>query len=146
MYFEDFNIGDEFITASRTVTDTDIILFAGLTGDNNPLHTDDEFTKSTVFGGRIAHGLLGASLAVGLWCRLGFVDGTALAFLETRWKFMGPVKLGDTIHARLKIANKRYTSKKGSGIIFINFDVRNQHDQKVQEGEISLMVKANLKE
>ena len=145
LFFEDFTVGDEFFTQRRTVTEADVIQFAGMTGDNNPLHTDEVFAKSTQFGGRIAHGLLGASIAVGLWCRLGLVDGTALAFLSTQWKFVHPVKLGDTVHARLKITDKRETSKKGRGIIFIRFDVRNQEDQQVQDGEMTLMVAAKNK-
>jgi acyl dehydratase len=141
-YFEDFNIKDEFVTSRRTVTETDIIMFAALTGDNNPLHTDQVFAQETQFGGRIAHGLLGASIAVGLWCRLGLVDGTALAFLSTQWKFVNPVKLGDTIHAKLTITNKKETSKQGRGIIFIHFNVQNQDGVQVQDGEMVLMVAA----
>lgn len=141
-YYDDFNIGDEFVSPSRTVTETDITLFASLTGDNNPLHTDEVFAKETPFQTRIAHGLLGASIAVGLWCRLGLVDGTALAFLSTSWDFVGPIKLGDTIHAKLKLKNKRETSKKDRGIIYVEFDVRNQDDITVQNGEIVLLVKS----
>lgn len=142
LYFEEFNVGDEYITQRRTVTESDITLFAGMTGDNNPLHTDQVFAQKTQFEGRIAHGLLGASIAVGLWCRLGLVDGTALAFLSTQWKFVNPVKLGDTIYARLNISDKRETSKKGRGIITIKFDVRNQDETQVQDGEMLLMVAA----
>jgi len=141
MYYEDFRIEDEFISPSRTVTDSDISLFAGLTADYNPLHTNDLFAKKTIFGSRIAHGLLGASIAVGLWCRLGLVDGTALAFLETSWKFKNAIKLGDTIFCKIKLSEKRMTKDKRKGIIFLNFEVMNQNDCVVQEGKMTLMVK-----
>jgi len=142
MYYEDFKIEDEFISPSRTVTDSDISLFAGLTADYNPLHTNDVFAKKTVFGSRIAHGLLGASIAVGLWCRLGLVDGTALAFLETSWKFKNAIKLGDTIFAKIKLGDKRMTKSPDKGIIFLDFAVMNQENTVVQEGKMTLMVKA----
>jgi len=141
-YYEDFNIGDEFLSPARTVTETDVSTFAGLTADYNSLHTDEEFCKNTIFGGRIAHGLLGASIAVGLWCRLGLVDGTALAFLETQWKFVGAIKLADTIHCKITVTDKKLTSKPDKGIIFLKLDVHNQETKLVQEGTVTLMVKA----
>lgn len=141
LYFDDFEIGQEFTSPRRTVTETDIVTFAGMTGDNNPLHTDETFAQETQFQARIAHGLLGASIAVGLWCRLGLVDGTAVAVLEAHWKFIKPIILGDTIHAQLKIISKRMTSKRNCGIMVVGFDVRNQHDVNVQNGEFMLMVK-----
>lgn len=145
MYYEDFNIGDEFVSPQRTVTETDISIFAGLTADYNPLHTNEIFAQNTVFKSRIAHGLLGASIAVGLWCRLGLVDGTAVAFLETNWKFVNAIKLGDTIVNQIKIENKRMTSKPENGILFLNFTVKNQDEQIVQEGKMTLMVKTKEK-
>jgi len=142
MYYEDFNIGDEFISPQRTITETDISIFAGLTADYNPLHTNDIFARKTVFGTRIAHGLLGASIAVGLWCRLGLVDGTALAFLETSWKFKNAIKLGDTIVNNISIEEKRLTKSADKGILFLIFNVKNQDETIVQEGKMTLMVKA----
>lgn len=105
-YFEEFEIGDEVETAARTVTETDVMLFAGLSGDYNQLHTDAEFARGTLFGERIAHGLLGLSIASGLASRLGFVEGTAEAFTGLEWKFRGPIKIGDTIRVRLKVQRK----------------------------------------
>ena len=145
MFYEDFNIGDEFISPQRTITETDISIFAGLTADYNPLHTNDIFAGKTVFGKRIAHGLLGASIAVGLWCRLGLVDGTAVAFLETNWKFVNAIKLGDTIVNFIKIDDKRLTKSGNKGILFLNFTVKNQNEIVVQEGKMTLMVQAKGK-
>lgn len=142
LYLEDFNVGDRFTTLSRTVTETDVVIFAGLSADYNPLHVDAEYGAQTSFGGRIAHGMLGASIAIGLWTRLGLVDGTALAFLETRWKFVGSILLGDTIHGEIEITAVRPASKPGKGIINVNLKAVNQRGQVVQDGELVLLVKS----
>src|SRR3954447_1047320 len=97
LYFEEFVVGDEAATPSRTITETDIVQFAGLSSDWNPLHTDAEFAAATPFGQRIAHGLLGLSIASGLMARLGHIDGTAIAFRGIEeWKFSKPIYIGDT--------------------------------------------------
>ncbi|MGE5265127.1 MAG: MaoC/PaaZ C-terminal domain-containing protein, partial [Acidobacteriota bacterium] len=97
MYFEELSEGTEVVSQGRTIAEADLVNFAGLTGDTNPMHTDAEFAKSTPFGERIAHGMLGLSYAVGLAWMLGFMDGTVIAFTGLEWKFKGPVKIGDTI-------------------------------------------------
>ena len=71
LYLSEFHVGDKFTTLSRTVTETDVVLFAGITGDNNPIHTDKIYAESLPFKSRIAHGLLGAGIATGLWGRMG---------------------------------------------------------------------------
>src|SRR3990172_401500 len=109
LYFEDLRIGDQFVSPGRTITEADVTLFAGLSGDYNPLHTDEEFAKQTPFGRRIAHGLLGLSMAVGLASRLGLFDGTGIGFLGLEWSFVGPIFLGDTIRARFAVEEKRPT-------------------------------------
>ena len=80
MYFEEIEPGFSITSAGRTITETDIVMFAGLSGDYNPLHTDEEYSKQTMFGGRIAHGLLGLSIASGLAMQVGFMLGTVEAF------------------------------------------------------------------
>lgn len=113
MYFDDFNIGDKFTSPARTVTETDIVMFAGLSGDYNPLHTDAEFCKDTIFGEKIAHGLLGISILTGLSTRLGIFDGSAIAFLGINdWKFKIPILTNDTIHFEMEVVDKRETSKR----------------------------------
>ena len=142
LYYEDFAVGDEFITPSRTVTEADIVLFAGLSGDYNPLHTDEEFAKQTPFGGRIAHGLLGLSIASGLQARLGVLDGTVIAFLGLTWSFKGPVRAGDTIKLRMKTVEKRASSKPGRGVVKFALSVVNHRGDVVQEGEQVIMLVA----
>ncbi len=133
-YFEEFEIGDTVESASRTITETDIVLFAGLSGDYNQLHTDAEFAKGTLFGERIAHGLLGLSVASGLAQRLGFIEGTAQAFRELSWKFRGPILIGDTIRARFKVREKKVMARLGGGMVMFDAAVLNQRDEVVQKG------------
>ena len=140
-YFEDFAIGDEFITPGRTVTEADVMLFAGLTGDYNRIHTDAEYMKDSAFGERIAHGLLGLALVNGLKYRTDFDSDGVIAFLGLTWKFTGPIRFSDTIHALIRIAAKRKTSKPDRGIMVQSVQVLNQRGEVVQEGEFTSMLK-----
>ena len=102
------NVGDEFYTASRTITEADVVNFAGLSGDYNPLHTDEEWArKNTPFETRIAHGVLIQSIATGLANQLGIFEGSTIAVIEMTSRFVGAVKFGDTIHTVLKVAEKK---------------------------------------
>ena len=138
-YFEEIEVGEEYISQGRTVTETDIVMFAGLSGDYNVLHTDAEFMKSSLFGERIAHGLLGVAIQSGLLSR-GAPEYAVLAFLGLRWKFKGPIKIGDTIRAKAKVSGKRETSKPDRGSVTQIRQVFNQREEVVQEGEVDLMV------
>src|SRR4030065_587855 len=100
MWYEEFEVGQRIITPGRTITESDIVSFAGLSGDYTQIHTDAEFSSKTPFGKRVAHGLLGLSIASGLAARTGVLEGTVLAFREINdWKFSRPILVGDTIHA-----------------------------------------------
>jgi acyl dehydratase len=141
-YFEDFTVGDKVISHGRTVTEADIVAFAALTGDYNPLHCDAEYAKSTIFGERIAHGLLGLAIAQGLIERLGFIAGTIEAFLGLEWKFRGPIKIGDTIHVEAQVARKKEMPRLGGGIIVLEVAVLNQRDETVQKGQWTALIKS----
>ena len=141
LYFEDFEQDREYVTRSRTITEADVVAFAGLSGDFNPLHVDEEFAKTTIFGARIAHGLLGLSVASGLINQLGLGEGTVMAFLGLTWNFKGVIRIGDTITVRQLVADKRETLKKDRGILRMAITVLNQHGEVVQDGEHVLMVK-----
>jgi len=141
LYFEDFEIDREYVTRSRTITEADVVAFAGLSGDFNPLHTDEEFAKKTMFGTRIAHGLLGLSIASGLINQMGIAEGTVMAFLGMTWNFKGVLKFGDTITVRQRVADRRETSRQDRGILRMAISVINQHGEVVQEGEHTLMIK-----
>ena len=138
-YFDEIELGEEYESPGRTVTETDIVLFAGLSGDFNILHTDAEFMKGSIFGERIAHGLLGLSIQSGLLTRAMRPYAT-LAFAGMRWKFKGPIKIGDTIRVRAKVVAKKETSKPDRGLVTLARTVLNQRDEVVQEGETDVMV------
>ena len=140
-FFEDFAVGDEFVTPGRTVTEADVVMFAALSGDYNPVHTDAEYMKESIFGERIAHGLLGLSLVGGLKYRTDYAPEADMAFLGLSWAFRGPIRFGDTIHAILRITAKRETSKPDRGILVQAIQVLNQQGQVVQEGEFTSMLK-----
>ena len=127
---------------ARTITESDVALFAGLSGDYNPLHTDAEFARGTPFGRPIAHGLLGLSVASGLAARLGFLDGTALAFLGLEWKFRKPVFPGDTIRAEIEVSRCRPAPAMGGGIVTFDVRLRNQSSETVQRGTWDILVAA----
>lgn len=140
--FEEFELGYTIVSPARTITEHDVCAFAGLSGDYNPLHTDAVFARETPFGERIAHGMLGLSVATGLTSRLGFIDGTAIAFLGLDWKFRKPILLGDTIHVVVNVTDKHAQRAMGGGIV--TFDVRlvNQRDEVVQKGHWKILVRS----
>lgn len=141
-YLSEFTVGETFTTLSRTVTETDVILFAGISGDQNPIHTDQTYAEKLPFGGRIAHGLLGASIATGLWGRMGLVDGSAIAALDTYWKFVGAIKIGDTVHCEVTVAEiKRSTKNPSRGVLNTAYKIINQDGQVCQTGCMNTMLK-----
>lgn len=141
LYFEEFTVGQVVKTLSRTVSEDAIFNFAGLTGDYNQIHTDAEFAKTTQFGQRVAHGLLGLSIATGLIMRTGYLEGTVLAFREIQeWKFVKPIFIGDTIHAVLTVAEMKALPRIGAGALIASVEVKNQTDEVLQKGTLNLLV------
>ena len=129
-YFEEFEVGQKVITSGRTVTETDIVAFAGLSGDYNQIHTDAEFSKTTPFGQRVAHGLLGLSIASGLIVLVGLLEGTIMAFREiNQWKFSRPIYIGDTIHVEIEVKETKAMKRVGGGLVILELDVKNQHGE-----------------
>jgi acyl dehydratase len=142
MYWEEWEIDAEFETAGRTVTEADIVNFAGISGDYNPLHIDEEFCKKTQFGTRIAHGPLVYAIAAGLLFQLHLYDDTLIAFLGfDSLKFTNPVKAGDTIRAKVKVLDKRETSRPDRGVMKRQLQVINQRGEVVQEGVQAFLMK-----
>ncbi|MFT6625144.1 MAG: acyl dehydratase [Cycloclasticus sp.] len=144
IYFDQLNVGDSCQSPGRTVTETDIVNFAGLSGDFVQLHTDAEYCKGTYFGQRMAHGLLGMSIASGLGTRTDLIAGisqTVIALLGMDWKFKAPIFIDDTIHVVLEVSEKRETSKPDRGVIVLLRTVFNQHGEIVQQGTTPLMLK-----
>lgn len=141
LYFEEFSVGQSVTTVGRTISEDAIFSFAGLTGDYNQIHTDAAFAGKTQFGQRIAHGLLGMSVAIGLIMRTGLLEGTVLAFREIQeWKFVKPFFIGDTVHAVLTIAETKAMPRIGGGALIASVEVRNQNDETCQKGMLNLLV------
>lgn len=140
LYLEDFEINVTRRTRGRTIGEGDVSLFAGLVGDYNPLHVDEEFSKKSIFGGRVAHGPLVLSTVIGLMSQLNWIDGTALGLLGVSWEFQGPVKLGDTVSAKVTPLEARPSKAPGRGVLKIGFEVLNQNDEVVQVGSIVLLM------
>ena len=142
LYWEEWEIGAEFKSSSRTMTEADIVMFAGLSGDYNPLHINEEYCKQTQFGGRIAHGPLVYAIAAGLLFQLHLYDDTIIAFLGfDSLKFTNPVKAGDTIHARIKVLEKRETSRPDRGVMKRQLQVLNQRGEVVQDAIQAFLLK-----
>lgn len=142
LYFEEFALGDSVTSAGRTITEADVVNFAALSGDWNAIHTDAVYAAQGMFGERIAHGLLGLSVASGLSVRLGFMEGTVIAFMGLEWKFRAPIKIGDTIHMRAEVAQLKPMPRLGGGIVTFNVEVLNQRDEVTQRGTWSVLVKS----
>ena len=137
--FDDIKIGEEFVSPGRTVTETDIVVFAGLSGDYNILHTDAEHMKTSQFGERIAHGLLGLAIQQGLAGRVA-AELAELPYAALAWKFRAPIKIGDTIHVVSRVTEKRDGERPGWGIVTLERRVLNQRGEVVQEGETEHLI------
>lgn len=141
LYYEEFEIDAEFVTPGRTITETDVVSFAALSGDYNQIHTNAEYAeKKSVFGKRVAHGLLGLSIVEGLKLRTGICEDTALASLEWSWRFAKPIFIGDTLHAVIRITEKRETSKPDRGIVREHVSLVNQKGEVVSDGDHVMMM------
>ncbi len=141
MYFEEFELGQRITSPGRTITEADVVTFAGLSGDSNSIHTDAEYAKNSAFGQRVAHGLLGVSIVSGLAMRTGIMEGAVIAFREIKnWKFSLPVFIGDTIHVIMEVSEKKAMPRLGGGSILLSLDVRNQDDQTVMKGIWTVLV------
>lgn len=139
-YWDDAEVGAECTSPPYHVTEARVMAYADLTGDHTPVHTDEAYARTTPFGTRVAHGLFGLSIADGLKTisDMRFVPGMSLGW---EWSFVGPIKLGDTVHVRFRVGSKRESkSKPGWGIVILPSELINQHGETVQRGEHRLMI------
>jgi 3-hydroxybutyryl-CoA dehydratase len=133
LYFDDVEVGQEWKSLGRTVTESDIVNFAGISGDFNPIHMDHEFAKTTMFHRPIAHGLLIWAMSSGLG--INSPPMRTLAFMSIRdWQFKGPVFIGDTIHVHSKVLEKQVRARGRRGVITWERQIVNQDGKVVQEG------------
>src|SRR5687768_12010186 len=131
-YFEEFAVGDRLVTPRRTVTQTDIVNFAGVSGDFNAPHMDHEFCRTQPYGEPIAHGPLVFAISTGLLCQSGVNDGTLVAMLGIdNWRIHAPVKHGDTLHVVAEVTETRPTSKGDRGVVRFRREIVNQQGTAV---------------
>ena len=143
LYFEEYEVGQSITSQGRTVTEADVVAFAALSGDWNPMHTDAEFASEHPFGQRVAHGLLVLSIASGLAVRLGFLEETVLAFREIgEWKFSLPVYFGDTIRVRATVIETKPMRRLGGGLVTLKVQILNQDDKVVERGTWGVLVRS----
>jgi len=142
LYLEEFEIGKTYYSPARTITESDVVTFAGLSGDFNPLHVDEEYAKQNLFGTRIAHGALGFIISTGLSNLMGIYEGTTIGFLEGSVKYPQPLLIGDTVHVAVTITEKRQTSKPGRGILKQHLELINQEDKVIMISDQVLMMKS----
>ena len=138
LYYEDFEQSGDLVTRGRTITEADVVAFAGLTGDYTELHTNEEYAKSTKFGRRIAHGALIFSVSMGLSTRTNLLDDTLLAFAGVdKLRFVSPVFIGDTVHAVKRVVERK---ELGTGQGTVEFETRVLN----QKGELVLVYRDKL--
>ncbi|MCH7479936.1 MAG: dehydratase [Chloroflexi bacterium] len=141
MYFEEFEIGQQIVSVGRTVTESDIVNFAGLSADFNEIHTNAVYSEETPFGQRVAHGILGLSIASGLAWQTGVLEGTIIAFREINsWRFSKPVYIGDTLRVVMEIKATKAIPRAGGGTVVIQLDVQNQNGETVMKGSWTVLM------
>jgi acyl dehydratase len=140
LWYEDFEEGRRYRTGSRVVTEADIDAFAAVSGDRNPLHVDGAYAAASVFGGRVAHGVLGLAVATGLLNARGLTRGTLVAFLGVSWDFVSPLYPGTEVELSLEVVSRRPTSDEGRGVVVLGAELVGG-GEAIQRGELKLLVR-----
>ncbi len=141
LFFEDIEIGDAFDSPGRTITETDMVMWSYLTGDWTPIHCDEEFAKEhSIFKTRIPPGLMAVAIGHGLLAQLNLFNRTGRAFLEMTVRYKGPVFVGDTVRARLVVAEKRPTKHPDRGLVRFQYFLSNQKGDVLQESEWTILL------
>jgi acyl dehydratase len=141
LYFEDFEAGQIFESAARTVTETDLTMFSMLSGDWNPIHADAEYARATRFGERVVHGALGIAMATGMMHQLGIFEESVVAMTDLQeWKFVAPILVGQTLRLRLEILGKEEGSSKRTGKLLRRLTILNQAGDVIQDGKSGALV------
>jgi len=138
-FFSEFEVGQVFDSAPRAVTESEVMQFADLSGDHNPLHVDEDFARRTPFGQRVAHGMLAASISTGLGQDTGIFEGTTLALMEQLFQYRAPLFFGESIRLRLTVTAVRASSKGGKGVVTFASDVIKGEDTVVVAGHWVVM-------
>ncbi len=135
LYFEEFEVGQRMSTAGRTITEADVVNFAGVSADYNLIHTNIVYSADSFYEQRVAHGLLVLSVASGLAMRTGVMEGTVIAWRDIRdWRFSQPVFIGDTVHVELEVVETKPIPRLGGGQVNLGVKIFNQDDKTVMKG------------
>ena len=140
-FFEDFGEGEELMTRGRTVSRADVVNFAAVSGDYDPLHMDIEFGKKTIFGKNVAHGLCVMSIASGLIGATGIFRNVMAFYGMENWQFKLPLFFDDTIRVRIRVVSRKEGSKPDRGIVCLGLDVLNQRDEVLQQGKWNVLIR-----
>jgi acyl dehydratase len=141
LYYEDFDVGRQFVSGSRQVTAADLTSFADWSGDRNPIHLDSAAAHAAGFDNVVAHGVLGLALAMGLASGMELTRGSLVALAGVSWQFKAPVYPGDELVLRFRVASRRVSSRPGRGVVTLAAELRNQRDEVVQMGEVVEVIK-----
>jgi acyl dehydratase len=141
LYYEDFPIGSPYKTTEHLVTRAEIVNFADLTGDQNPLHVDPALANAAGFRDVLAHGALLQALALGLIAETGVMEGTTIALIATRARFVKAVYAGDRIHANFYFSRKRPTRTRDRGIVWRKVTMINQVNEVVAIFDLTALVR-----
>lgn len=134
--------GARYLSQGRTIAESDIMSFCGLSGDFTPIHCDAEFARSTPFGERTAHGPLVMSVAIGLSTPSGLFGDRVIGLVNCNWDFSGPVRIGDTVRSEVVVETVRPSSKPGREVATYLFTVRNQRGEGIQSGRLIVVLRA----
>lgn len=145
LYFEEFVVGDTGSSVTRTITETDVVNFAGISGDYNEIHTSETYSQTQHFGRRIAHGMLGLSIASGLAVQMGFMQGTVEVFRSLEWEFTGAIFIGDTVHVEAEVAELKPFTRLNNGRVTFKVALKKQDGSIAQRGTWSILVKMRPK-
>ncbi len=140
LHFDDFVPERVFYSASRTITEADVVAFAGVSGDFNPLHTDETFAAKTPMRTRIAHGMLSMAVATGLANQMGIFEGTTIALMQQTIRYSGMVRFGDTIRIVMTVKERKESRNPSRGVVTFDVQVVNQDDKSVVDSEWILMM------
>lgn len=141
LYFEEFEVGQKMSTVGRTITEADLVNFAGVSADFNSIHTDIAYSTESFFEQRVAHGLLVLSVASGLAMRTGLLEGTVIAWRDIKdWRFSQPVFIGDTVHVELEVLETKAMPRLGGGQVNLSVKILKQDDKIAMKGNWGMLV------
>lgn len=140
-HFEDFVLNEEFHSPGRTITEADVVAFANLSWDHNPIHVNEEFASKTLFRSRIAHGALTLAVATGFAHQTGILEGTTIALASQNIRYLEPVRIGDTLSLRLWVSRLEPVGRGNRGLVTLSTEMCNQNGKRVAEGEWVVMIR-----